>query len=87
MELLTSLFWVIAGGLILGAGLPALFSLGIHFVTPPAGSDDSYRVSGPRKIIAWVFFAITIAFIFAGILLIARERIEYFSGWDPYPFL
>ena len=25
--------------------------------------------------------------VIAALLLIARERIEYISGWDPYPFL
>ena len=34
MELLKSLFMVTGVGILLGAGLPALFSLSIHFLSP-----------------------------------------------------
>ncbi|QNP94090.1 hypothetical protein IA203_00265 [Corynebacterium wankanglinii] len=36
LELLQSLFMVTAVGILLGAGLPALFSLSIHFLSPRA---------------------------------------------------
>ena len=32
-------------------------------------------------------FGTVLVAVVAAILLIARERIEYFTGWDPYPFL
>ena len=70
MELLSSLLLVTAVGLALGAGLPALFSLGIRFATPPA--------SRPRRALAWFFFALTALAVVAGVLLVARERIAYF---------
>ena len=84
MELLSALFMVVAVGLVLGAGLPALFALGIHFLSP---AHTEEKASGTRTIAARVIFALTIAAIIGGILLIARERIEFFTGWDPYPFL
>ena len=31
--------------------------------------------------------ALVLIAVVAALLLIARERIEYISGWDPYPFL
>ena len=39
LELLKSLFSVVAVGILLGAGLPALYALSIHFLSP--ASDGS----------------------------------------------
>lgn len=84
MELLKSLFMVTSVGILLGAGLPALFSLAIHFLSP---QSDGSNAAGGRKAIGWLFLAIVGIAVIAALLLIARERIEYFTGWDPYPFL
>ena len=84
MELIKSLFLVTAVGILLGAGLPTLFSLSIPFLSP---TDDGTPVSGGKKAIAWFFMALVLIAVVAALLLIARERIEYISGWDPYPFL
>ncbi|CAM3172705.1 hypothetical protein [Corynebacterium gottingense] len=84
MELIKSLFLVTAVGILLGAGLPTLFSLSIHFLSP---TEDGTPVSGGKKAIAWIFMALVLIAVVAALLLIARERIEYISGWDPYPFL
>ena len=84
IDLLQSLFLVTGVGILLGAGLPALFSLSIHFLSP---TDDGTPVSGGKKAIAWFFMALVLIAVVAALLLIARERIEYITGWDPYPFL
>ncbi|MBA1836591.1 hypothetical protein GC584_03940 [Corynebacterium sp. zg912] len=84
LELLQSLFMVTAVGILLGAGLPALFSLSIHFLSP---AGDGSAPSTGRRVIGWIFLVIVLVAVVAAILLIARERIEYFTGWDPYPFL
>ena len=84
IDLLQSLFLVTGVGILLGAGLPALFSLSIHFLSP---SGDGTGASGGRRVLGWIFMAIVLVAVAAAILLIARERIEYFTGWDPYPFL
>lgn len=84
MELIKSLFLVTAVGILLGAGLPTLFSLSIHFLSP---AEDGTPASSGKKVIAWIFMALVLIAVVAALLLIARERIEYISGWDPYPFL
>lgn len=84
MELLKSLFLVTAVGILLGAGLPALFSLSIHFLSP---ESDGSSAKGGRRVLGWIFLAIVGVAVIAALLLIARERIEYVTGWDPYPFL
>ena len=84
LELLKSLFAVVAVGILLGAGLPALYALSIHFLSP---ASDGSAPQGGRRVLGWIFLAIVFVAVIAAILLIARERIEYFTGWDPYPFL
>lgn len=79
MDLLQSLFQVTLGGLILGAGLPILFALGVRFAVPHKDSSDS---SAPNKVLAWVFFTIIIIALIIGILWIAQGRISTTFGVD-----
>ena len=58
--------------------------MSIHFLSP--GSDGS-SPAGARRVLGWIFLAIVMVAVVAALLLIARERIEYLTGWDPYPFL
>ncbi|MCQ4612718.1 MULTISPECIES: hypothetical protein [unclassified Corynebacterium] len=82
--MLKSLLMVLGVGMLLGAGLPTLFSMAIHFLSP---DEDGTAASGVRRFVGWAFLAVVLVAVVAAILLIARERIEYFTGWDPYPFL
>ncbi|MCT1451354.1 MULTISPECIES: hypothetical protein [unclassified Corynebacterium] len=79
MELLQSLFQVTLGGLILGAGLPILFALGVRFAVPHKDSSDG---SSPNKVVAWIFFGIIIVALIVGILWIAQGRISSTFGID-----
>lgn len=83
-DLLQALFLVTSVGILLGAGLPALFSVAIHFLSPQAAGGN---VSGGRKAIGYLCLALVGVAVIAALLLIARERVEYATGWDPYPFL
>jgi hypothetical protein len=67
---------VLAAGLILGAGLPLLFALGIRSLAWGAGGDA--EVSGARgnpagTALAWVLFLVVIALVLLGITFIVAS--------------
>jgi hypothetical protein len=60
---------VLAAGLILGAGLPALFALGVRSLAYGAGASGS----APRPagtVFGWVLFAMVLAVVLLGITYI-----------------
>ena len=79
LKTVNALWQVIVVGLVLGAGLPALFSLGMRSlergrVPAPAGvtatSTDGTVASAAGKIGAGICFAITILAVLFGIVVI-----------------
>jgi hypothetical protein len=93
MDLLTktaeSLWQVIAVGLLLGAGLPALFAFGLRLIGSvetgaTAGSDVA--VAGTRNRLAvfagWACFAIVVIAIVTGILFIMADFLDHTFGID-----
>lgn len=69
-DTLDSLWKVVAVGLLLGAGLPALFALGIRSLAADSGSSGS-TIAG--RIGATVCFAIIIVAVAAGILFLTED--------------
>jgi hypothetical protein len=60
---------VLAAGLVLGAGLPLLFALGIRSLAwGGGGPTSSPRPAG--TVLGWVLFAIVLAVVVLGILFI-----------------
>ena len=78
---LTGAWQVLVAGLVLGAGLPTLFALGIRSLAWGAGGDAEVHesgVSGPRAnpagmVLAWVLFAIVLALVVLGITFIVAS--------------
>lgn len=72
---------VLAAGLLLGAGLPLLFALGIRSLAWGAGGEAEVHdggVAGPRPqpigtVLGWVLFAIVLAGIVLGITFIVAS--------------
>lgn len=81
---------VLLAGLVLGAGLPALFALGIRLAAGPGQvSEDDTIVHGAdaspvAKTAAYLCFAIIIAAIIAGILWITKATIFQYTGLDVF---
>ena len=72
---------VLLAGVILGAGLPALFALGIRSLAYGAGGDAEVHesgVTGPKAhpggtVLGWVLFAIVLLGIVLGITFIVAS--------------
>ena len=62
---------VLAAGLILGAGLPALFALGIRALAYDGG--DSARPSPTGKIVAYALFAVVVLGVLLGLTFIVAS--------------
>ncbi|MBM2621365.1 hypothetical protein JIG36_38270 [Actinoplanes sp. LDG1-06] len=67
---------VLAAGLILGAGLPALFALGIRALAWGAGGDAEVPAAPPRpagKVLAYGLFAVVVLGVLLGITFIVAS--------------
>lgn len=76
----TAIFQIIVAGLIVGAGLPALFSLGVRLNAEGVGvvSHDGVAKKNPAlNAISWIIFALVLAAVVIGVLFIARDFIAH----------
>ncbi|WP_084106335.1 hypothetical protein [Demequina sp. NBRC 110056] len=62
---------VLIVGTLVGAGLPALFALGVRILAAPGARDDAGEVSTVRLVGAWACFAIVIAAVIGAIYFLA----------------
>lgn len=73
-ETLSALWKVIAVGIVLGAGLPALFALGLRSLnagrTVNADGTVTGQSDGASRTLAYVIFAVVIAIALFGIVVI-----------------
>lgn len=91
MHYLESIFRVLVVGLILGAGLPAVFAIGLRLYAAGAGglgSDGVARaphpVLKPLGVLLFVFVAVVIV---VAILWITRNTMIHHFGVDLFPYL
>lgn len=91
MSTFESILRVLVVGLILGAGLPAIFAIGIRLHATGSGEghlDGTVTTPNPvMKGIAYTLFGIIAAVILIGILWITRGTIEYYFGVNLFPFV
>ncbi|MFE0747829.1 hypothetical protein [Gordonia sp. NPDC058843] len=90
METFEAIGKVLLVGLVLGAGLPALFAVGLRLQSLGNGSADADgTASGPHpalKPLAYAIFGIVVLVIVVGILWITRQTIFYYTGVKIFPF-
>jgi len=91
MHYLESIFRVLLVGLLLGAGLPAVFAVGLRLYSAGAGGvDENGAVHAPRPILkplGALLFLFVSAVIVVAILWITRTTIIHHFGVDVFPFL
>lgn len=91
MIYLESVFTVLVVGLILGAGLPAMFAYGLVAYSAGAGNTDAdgtmHAPNPVLKYLGLLLFALVAAVIVIALLWITRTTIEHHFGFNPVPFI
>ena len=90
MTYLEAIGKVLAVGLILGAGLPALFAVGlVAFAKGDGGREGGATTAGNPvlKLVGLLLFALVAAVIVIAILWITKATIEHHFGFNPVPFI
>ena len=91
MQYLESTLRVLVVGLLLGAGLPALFAIGLRAYSTGAGGTDAdgavHATNPALKVVGLTLFVVVAAVIVVAILWITRATIIHHFGVDLFPFL
>ncbi|HLT67103.1 MAG TPA: hypothetical protein VKZ73_04460 [Microbacterium sp.] len=74
---------VLCVGLLLGAGLPALFALGmrLHAVGSGVAEDGTFSRRNPLATIgAYLLYSVVILAVLAGVLFVTRHSLDHYFG-------
>jgi hypothetical protein len=89
MTYVEELVQVLVVGLVLGAGLPAVFAAGlVAFSNGAGGTNTDGTVAAPNpvmKFLGLLVFVLIGLVILAAILWITRTTIIHHLGFDPFP--
>ena len=76
---------VLVFGIVAGAGLPALFAVGVRSQAVGAGTIDGQHLAGDRRplltAVSYACFALVLLAIVTGVLFVARDFIGHHTGW------
>ena len=91
MTYFESIFKVLVVGLVLGAGLPALFATGMLAYSFGAGGEEAdhaiHKPNPALKIVGIVLFAFVALVIVTAVAWITRATIIHHFGVDLFPML
>lgn len=76
-------FRVLLVGLLFGAGLPALFAVGMRLQSAGSGDVDGAGAGTKRPVLSaagWLVFGVVIAAVLAGVLWITRLSLYHYFG-------
>lgn len=89
MHYLESIFKVLIVGLVLGAGLPALFATGMLAYSFGAGGEEAdhlmHKPNPPLKFVGILLFAFVAFVIVTAVAWITRATIIHHFGVDLFP--
>ena len=81
---------VLVVGLVLGAGLPAVFALGIRALAYGQGGDAELSHVRPHpvgKVLAGLAFAVVVAGVLLGLTVIVASGVGKEVVFDPFPMI
>lgn len=90
LELISHILPVTVAGLVLGAGMPALFALGLRIsagrteVLPGGQVVQTEPPSAAARALSWLIYAVIVGIILAGILWITQDFLYSSTGWDVF---
>ena len=91
MHYLESIFTVLLVGLVLGAGLPALFATGMLAYSFGAGGEEAdhlvHKANPPLKYLGILLFLVVGFVIVTAVAWITRSTIIHHFGVDLFPML
>jgi hypothetical protein len=91
MIYMESILKVLVVGLLLGAGLPAVFASGLVAYSRGAGGEGidgtAYAPNRALRMLGLLLFTFVMAVIVLAILWITRTTIIHHIGVDPVPFI
>ncbi|OPX10483.1 hypothetical protein [Mycobacterium sp. AT1] len=91
MTYLEAILKVLAVGLVLGAGLPAVFAIGLVAFSKGSGgvaNDGTTTAPNPAlKFAGLLLFTLVAAVIVIAILYITKGTIQHHFGFNPVPFI
>ncbi len=91
MTYVESILKVLAIGLVLGAGLPAVFAVGlVAFSNGSGGAHEDGTAVAPNpalRAVGLALFAAVAAVVVIAILYITKNTIIHHFGFNPVPFL
>ena len=89
MHALESILTVLAVGLVLGAGLPAIFSVGMLAYSHGAGGEEAdhliHKPNPALKYLGILLFAVVALVIITAVAWITRSTIIHHFGVDLFP--
>ena len=89
MHYFQSILTVLAVGLVLGAGLPAIFAAGMLAYSHGAGGEEAdhliHKANPPLKYLGILLFVVVGLVIVTGVALITKSTILHHFGIDLFP--
>ncbi len=87
MSYFEAIFKVLVVGLVLGAGLPALFATGMLAYSSGAGDDSMHKPNPALRFVGIVLFIFVALVILTAVAWITRSTIIHHFGVDLFPML
>jgi ABC-type uncharacterized transport system YnjBCD permease subunit len=89
MTYIEAILKVLVVGLVLGAGLPAIFAVGlVSYSNGVGGANDDGTTQAPNpalRALGLLLFLVVAAVIVVALLWITRTTIIHHFGFDPFP--
>lgn len=91
MHYFENILRVLIVGLVLGAGLPALFAIGLTAYSAGAGGADAdgavHTPNAALRLVGLTLFVFVAAVIVVAVLWITRNSVNHHLGVDLFPFM